>query len=56
MTEWSLHLAGIFGSVEAERLAQELGGVNLMAKGLDLRPRLKTEKQSRSGTPLKGPL
>jgi hypothetical protein len=33
---------------EAERLSQELGGVSLMAKGLDLRPRLKTEKQARS--------
>jgi hypothetical protein len=31
---------------EAERLSQELGGeANLMAKGLDLRPRLKTEKK-----------
>jgi hypothetical protein len=33
---------------EAERLSRELGGVSLMAKGLDLRPRLKTEKQARS--------
>ena len=32
---------------EAERLSQELGGVNLMAKGLDLRPRLKTEREAR---------
>jgi hypothetical protein len=33
---------------EAGRLSQEIGGVSLMAKGLDLRPRLKTEKQARS--------
>lgn len=34
---------------EAERLSQELGGeVKLMAKGLNLLPRLKTEKQARS--------
>ena len=34
---------------EADRLSQELGGeVKLMAKGLDLRPRLMTEKQTRS--------
>jgi len=34
---------------EAERLSQELGGeVKLMAKGLNLRPRLRTEKQPRS--------
>ncbi len=34
---------------EAERLSKELGGTaKLMAKGLDLRPRLKTEKNSQS--------
>jgi hypothetical protein len=34
---------------EAERLSRELGGeAKLMAKGLNLRPRLKTEKQARS--------
>ena len=34
---------------EAERLSQELGGAaKLMAKGLDLRPRLTTEKRARS--------
>jgi hypothetical protein len=33
---------------EAERLSREIGGVSLMAKGLDLRPRLKTEKQAQS--------
>jgi hypothetical protein len=32
---------------EAERLSKELGGVaKLMAKGLDLRPRLGTEKKT----------
>jgi hypothetical protein len=33
---------------EAERLSKELGGTaKLMAKGLDLRPRLRTEKGPR---------
>jgi hypothetical protein len=31
-------------SEEAERLSRELSGVSIMAKGLDLRPRLKKEK------------
>lgn len=34
---------------EAERLSKELGGtVKLMARGLDLRPRLSTEKKNRT--------
>jgi hypothetical protein len=36
-------------SKEAERLSEELGGAaKLMAKGLDLRPRLRTEKNARA--------
>jgi hypothetical protein len=39
---------------EAERLSYELGGTaKLMAKGLDLRPRLASEKNTRANRPLK---
>jgi hypothetical protein len=43
------HTREVDASSEAERLSQELGlEVKLMAKALNLRPRLKTEKQAES--------
>lgn len=50
-TRENLDLAGLIVMLdeEAERLAAELGGsVRIMAKGLDLRPRLKPERAAKS--------
>lgn len=48
--QMSLPMLTEFLDAEARRLQEELGGtVRLMAKGLDLRPRLRTEAVSRKG-------